>query len=117
MYELTTQSGRTAQVRSDMLARSERIAGLDPEGRIVIDDYDARNPEKKPSVIGGHTLGIFMFGLTLCCQASDKGTESGVCCRACYGTAPGADEGSYLYRNEADGTFPDLDPIKDLRKV
>jgi hypothetical protein len=117
-YTLTTASGRTATVLSDDLARSERIAGLDPEGRIVVDDFDARNPAKQGITYTDwngekRTDPPFMFGLTLCCQASDKGMEDGVFCRACYGTKPDADAGSYLYRAD-DGSFPDLDPIKGL---
>ena len=29
----------------------------------------------------GHSM---TYGLTLCCEASDKGVEDGVACRACY---------------------------------
>lgn len=52
-----------------------RVAGLDPEGRIVVHFY----PD---SPDGG-----WRFGLTLCCDASDKGGQSGVVCRGCYGDA------------------------------
>ena len=52
-----------------------RVAGLDPEGRIVVHFY----PD---SPDGG-----WRFGLTLCCHATDKGTEVGVVCRGCYGDA------------------------------
>lgn len=77
------------------------VAGLDEDGRIVVDHFDARNDEKPQ-------FGTpFMFGLTLCCNASDKGVEDGVVCRGCYGDA---DTGNYLFR-EADGTFPGLDPV------
>lgn len=27
----------------------------------------------------------YLYGLTLCCQASAKGSEYGIVCRACYG--------------------------------
>ena len=100
---ITTESGRT-KVLPDTL-ELHRVAGLDREGRIVVDDSDARNAE--PSVVAGHTIAPFMFGLTLCCNASDKGVESGVVCRGCYGET---DVGNYLYR-EPDGSFPELDPI------
>lgn len=52
-----------------------RVLGLDPEGRIVLHFY----PD---SPDGG-----WRFGLTLCCHATDKGTEVGVVCRGCYGDA------------------------------
>lgn len=113
-YLMITESGQEVIVRSDELARSERIAGADVAGRVVVDDFDARN--KQPTKIGGYEMTPSMFGLTLCCQASDKGTESGICCRACYGTKPDADEGFYLYRS-ADGSFPDLDPIRSLEAI
>jgi hypothetical protein len=46
------------------------VLGLDADGRVVVDlDTDCG---------GGH------FGLTLCCDAFDKGVEDGVVCRACY---------------------------------
>lgn len=44
-----------------------KVVGLDADGRIVMqmgEDYT--------------------FGLTLCCNAYDKGVEDGVVCRACY---------------------------------
>lgn len=77
----------------------ERVAGLDEDGRIVVNDFDARNADQ--------STGPFMFGLTLCCNASDKGAEDGVVCRGCYGTD---DIGNYLFR-EPDGSFPGLDPV------
>jgi len=99
---LTTKSGRKVTVDSDELAQSGRIVGADPEGRIVVNDFDAFNApaEHHP----------FLFGLTLCCQASDKGVENGIVCRGCYAYD---ETGSYLYR-EADGSFPGLDPIDTL---
>lgn len=96
MTTFTTASGRTATLPKGLdLAR---VAGLDEDGRIVVDDFDARNAT---------TEGAFMFGLTLCCNASDKGVEDGVVCRGCYGFN---ETGNYLFR-AADGTFPGLDPI------
>lgn len=117
-YILRAQSGAVAIVRSDELARSERIAGLDEDGRIVVDDFNAREAPyvKREPGFTGYLHEPFMFGLTLCCQASDKGCEDGIFCRACYGSAPNADAGNYLYK-EADGSFPGLDPIAELYKA
>lgn len=96
----------------------KRVVGLDQDGRIVVDDFDAfnREPELREYADGQkirHTP--FLFGLTLCCDASDKGIDVGVVCRGCYGF-PGemvdgkeADTGSYLYKH--DGGFPGLDPL------
>lgn len=100
---ITTASGRTRTLPDTLDIKV--VAGLDLDGRIVVDHFDARNAE--PSKLLGQP---FMFGLTLCCDASDKGCEDGVYCRACYGSKPNADEGNYLYR-ASDGSFPDLDPI------
>lgn len=60
-----------------------KVAGLDPEGRIVVHYY----PDSDD--------GGWRFGLTLCCDASDKEIETGVVCRCCYGTKPNADTGEY----------------------
>lgn len=113
-YRLTAESGRTVTVESDDVARGEIIAGIDPEGRVVVDWFDARNSE--PTHVAGHVMQPFMFGLTLCCQASDKGCEDGVYCRGCYGASDRPDAGAYLYRAD-DGSFPGLDPIKSLERV
>ena len=102
MTVITTASGRQRRVPAHI--DIDRIAGLDPEGRIVVDDFDARNAE--PSTVAGLTTAQFMFGLTLCCDAYDKGVEDGVVCRACYGEK-GDDVGSYLYRDDGGG-FPIL---------
>lgn len=83
----------------------DMIAGLDTDGRIVIDQWGARTSTTSPS--GGRA---FMFGLTLCCNASDKGTEHGVVCRSCFSSA---ESGNYLFR-EPDGSFPGLDPIDHI---
>lgn len=56
------------------------VIGLDPEGRVVV-RYGY-----------GEGRQSWTFGLTLCCNASDKGVESGVVCRGCYGDS---DVGSY----------------------
>jgi hypothetical protein len=103
---IVTQSGRSRTLPEKL--EVSRVAGLDEDGRIVVDDFDARNAQ--PINGSGWTLDPFMFGLTLCCNASDKGMEDGVYCRACYGAKPNADGGNYIYR-EADGSFPGLDPI------
>jgi hypothetical protein len=105
MAILTTASGRKRRLPADL--DPARVVGLDQDGRIVVDDFDAFNAQ--PQTVGGYTMQPFLFGLTLCCNASDKGCEDGVYCRACYGSKRNADEGNYLYR-AADGTFPDLDP-------
>lgn len=100
---ITTASGRIRMLPEGLDV--SRVAGLDPEGRIVVDDFDARNAEPITGI--NFTMGPFMFALTLCCNASDKGVEDGVVCRGCYGY----DEiGDYLFR-AADGTFPGLDPV------
>lgn len=100
---LETESGRTVDLPESL--DLTQVAGLDEDGRIVVDWFDARAKGKD---------GDFLFGLTLCCNASDKGCEDGVYCRSCYGGAPNADEGNYLFR-KADGTFPGLDPTKEIR--
>ena len=107
---IRTESGRMRRLPDGL--DLERVAGLDPDGRIVVDDFDARNQPfvKREPGFHGYLSEPFMFGLTLCCNASDKGCEDGVYCRACYGGAPNADEGNYLFKAE-DGSFPGLDPI------
>lgn len=52
------------------------VVGLDPEGRVVVDIT---------SEMGLDNGQPYLFGLTLCCDAFDKGMENGVFCRACYG--------------------------------
>jgi hypothetical protein len=99
---IITESGTTRTLPDDL--DPSRVAGLDPEGRIVVDDFDARNAE--PTTGSGFTMQPFMFGLTLCCNASDKGVESGIVCRGCHDDI---DVGNYIYR-AADGSFPGLDP-------
>lgn len=102
MTTIITESGRTKELPAQLDVTE--VAGLDQAGRIVVDYFGARNDRE----------GAFMFGLTLCCNASDKGGEHEVYCRACYGTKPNADVGNYLYR-ESDGSFPGLDPVKEVR--
>lgn len=40
------------------------------------------------------SFGGVPFGLTICCNAYDKGAEDGIVCRRCYGTA---DTGRYYF--------------------
>jgi hypothetical protein len=97
-----TASGATKPLPEDL--DPERVAGLDPEGRIVVDDFDARAKGEG-----------FLFALTLCCNASDKGTEHGVVCRGCYSDA---EVGDYLWwqppTSEAPGGFPGLDELVEI---
>lgn len=108
MTTITTASGRTRDLPADL--DLEIVAGLDPDGRIVVDWFDGLNPDRKPTKIGEHTLAVSLFGLTLCCNASDKGCGGvvGVVCRGCYGEE---EVGRYLYRDEETKTFPELDPV------
>jgi hypothetical protein len=102
-HTITTQSGRTKTLPANI--DPARVAGLDEDGRIVVDNFNARTAE--PIVIAGYTQQPHMFGLTLCCNASDKGTEDGIVCRGCWSP----DEiGNYLFR-APDGSFPGLDPV------
>lgn len=98
---MTTAGGRTVALPPEL--NLEIVAGLDEDGRIVVDNLDA---------LKGN--GPFLFGLTLCCNAFDKGVEDGIVCRACYDDA---DVGNYLYPVVVDGqrTFPTLDPVKEIR--
>ena len=99
---ITTTSGATKALPAHIDAGI--VAGLDSRGRIVVDHFGART-KPLPETYTFATA-PFLFGLTLCCNASDKGVEGGVVCRGCYGED---ETGAYLYRNE-DGTFMDLDP-------
>lgn len=112
---IVTKSGRTR--RLPLHVDVEKVAGLDPDGRIVVDDFDARNPEKEGFNYTDWDGTVresppSMFGLTLCCNAYDKGVEGGVVCRKCRDDR---DIGAYLYR-EPDGTFPGLDPVTTIRR-
>lgn len=97
MTTITTANGVTRTLPDNL--DPERVAGLDEEGRFVVDDFGARTGN-----------GAHMFGLTLCCNAYDKGCEDGVFCRGCYGGAPNPDEGHYLFP-DGQGQFPGLDPV------
>lgn len=63
------QSGATRALHADL---AKRVQGLTANGRVVVDD--------------GYG---YLFGLTLCCNAYDKGVEDGVVCRSCYGSDTG----------------------------
>ena len=118
MTTIITESGREKTLPAGF--NPERVEGLDPDGRIVVDDFGARN-EKPNTVVLNQVVGEpgppasatppFMFALTLCCNAYDKGVEDGIVCRACYSYE---ETGDYLYR-APDGTFPGLDPIAGVR--
>lgn len=97
---ITLASGKTAEVPADL----SNVVGMDDEGRIVVDHFDALADDAKD--------GAFLFGLTLCCNASDKGVEDGVVCRGCYSYD---DTGMYHFRNMADPScpFPGVDLIID----
>lgn len=86
---LTFQSGKTREVRESI---KDQVVGLDDDGRIVVDQ------------------GMDMhYGLTLCCDAFDKGTADAVVCRSCYGTT---DTGAYYFPGP-DGKIPaPFDPIR-----
>lgn len=61
------ESGATREVYNP-----DHIVGLSADGRIVVDD--------------GYG---YLFGLTLCCNAYDKGYSDGVFCRKCGGDDAG----------------------------
>jgi hypothetical protein len=87
-------SGRSRRIPAGI----DNVVGIDGEGRIVVDTFDVlTNPAPKPDA--------FLFGLTLCCNAFDKGCEDGVYCRSCYGEDSGA------YHFITGGGFPDVDFI------
>lgn len=110
MIGAITKSGRIKALPEGL--DQSRVAGLDDEWRIVVDDFDARNAE--PIAVGnGILMQPHMFGLTLCCNASDKGVEDGVVCRGCYGYD---ETGNYLFR-EPDGEFRGLDPVERFAEV
>lgn len=103
-----TASGRTRDVPEKL--DPARIVGLDEDGRIVVDDFGAmkRPPHGPDDQLSRRAdQRPYIFGLTLCCDASDKGTEDGVVCRACYGDE---DTGHYIFQAD-DGSFPGLDPV------
>lgn len=78
------ESGATRELSISVPPEEIRVVGLDEEGRVVVRYYGGEDGK-----------GGWLFGLTLCCNASDKGMEHGIECRACYGTKPNADRGMY----------------------
>ena len=88
---IRTASGRTRVLPEHVDVA--KVVGLDPDGRIVVEDF---GPDP-----------TFVFGLTLCCNAYDKGVEDGIVCRACYSYT---ENGAYLFRR-FDGTYPGLDAM------
>lgn len=101
MTQIKTASGRTRRVPAHV--DTTTILGLDEDGRVVVQlDWMAEGPEP------------YAFGLTLCCDAFDKGAEHGVVCRACYGAKPPHDSGNYLFFRDEAGNFIGLDPLVEL---
>lgn len=121
MRTLITVSGRR-KVLPETWESDREVVGLDADGRIVVDWFGAR---EKP--YNSHwSQRPFIFGLTLCCNASDKGMEDGVGCRGCYGLEGElavardgrkviADAGNTMFM-APDGTFPGLDPIDHIEE-
>ncbi len=93
-YTITTVSGRTRVIPDRLI---DQVVGLDDEGRIVVDTHGYLNDTSNSA---------FLFGLTMCCDAFDKGVEDAVVCRGCYSTD---DTGNYLWFNGHE--FDGLDPI------
>lgn len=100
MTLITTASGRSRRVAAHV--DTTEILGLDQDGRVVVQQDWMR----------GGSQGTYAFGLTLCCDAYDKGMEDGVYCRACHGEKSD-DAGNYLYE-DADGNYPGLDPVESI---
>lgn len=116
MTTIVTKSGARKEIPEGI--ELERIIGLDEEGRIVIFDEWMSCP----------------FGLTLCCNAFDKGMEDGVGCRGCYGfqdewvpdstdrrgnfvPAHYADAGSNLFFKNQDGSWAGLDALDHFENI
>lgn len=108
MKTLKTVSGKTKQI-PDFPKEAEYpgqiteadVVGLDLDGRIVVDVFHVRGKEYNPN--------SYLFGLTLCCNAFDKGTEHGVVCRGCYGL----DSGKYIWI-DSQGEFPGIDFVESI---
>jgi len=92
---LDLASGLHRRIPADL----ENVVGIASDGRIVVDSFDAFNGSE--SEVAGHTMRPFLFGLTLCCNAYDKGVEDGVVCRRCYSYD---DSGDYYFR-DPDGSW------------
>lgn len=87
---ITTASGRTRELPAHVDPGT--VIGLDQAGRIVVlEDW----------------MNGYAFGLTLCCDAWDKGAEDGIVCRSCYSSE---ETGHYMFLRN-DGTYPGLDPV------
>ena len=98
-FTVTTISGQSREIPANLV---DDVVGLDAEGRIVVDHFGALDAPKD---------GAFLFGLTACCNASDKGIEDGVVCRGCYSYD---ETGSYLFAvlsGAGDWSYPEFDPI------
>jgi hypothetical protein len=93
MAQIKTASGRTKRVPAHV--QIDTIVGLDEAGRVVVHE---------------EWMGNHAFGLTLCCNAFDKGVEDGVVCRSCYSYE---EHGNYLFQ-APDGSWPGLDPMVEL---
>ena len=98
MTTITTASGRTKTLPAHVANWSDiKVVGLDPAGRIVVDQFGVLTTDDPKG-------DDFLFALSLCCAAFDKGTEWGVACRSCFGD----EAGDYLFRSHG---FPGLDPV------
>lgn len=91
---LDLASGKHRRIPADI----DNVVGISTDGRIVVDSFDALNGSD--SVVAGLRSAPFLFGLTLCCNAFDKGIEDGVVCRRCFGD----DSGDYYFR-DPDGSW------------
>lgn len=96
---LSTTSGRIREIPEHIDLTS--ILGLDSEGRIVIRES---------------WMDSYAFGLTLCCDAYDKGGDDDIYCRACKGAKPNADAGYYHFELR-DGSIPNIDPVLIMSRV
>lgn len=99
MTQIKTASGRTRRVPAHV--DTTTILGLDGAGRVVVQEDWMKSGD------------AYAFGLTLCCDAWDKGMEDGIYCRACYGAKPDADAGHYMWA-DGNGDIPGLDPVVEL---
>ena len=97
-FTVTTISGQSREIPANLV---DDVVGLDAEGRVVVDHFGALDAPKE---------GAFLFGLTLCCNAFDKGGENSVYCRGCYSEE---ETGAYLFAWEVGGAweYTELDPI------
>jgi hypothetical protein len=68
LTRVTFADGSTRSLRGNF-TQGVAVLGLSDEGRVVVQN------EGFP----------YTYGLTLCCNAYDKGGDTGVYCRRCYG--------------------------------